>query len=42
MAVDNNLRISVEILKFYASGFSSLINEGLNNDLPTKITSNWP
>jgi len=42
MAVDNNLRISVEILKLYASGFSSLIIEGPNNDFPTKITSNWP
>jgi len=42
MAMDNNLRISVEILKCYVSGFSSLIIEGPNNDFPTKITSNWP
>ena len=42
MAMDNILRTSVGILKCYASGFSCLIIEGPNNDLPTKITSNWP
>jgi len=42
MAVDNNLRISAQILNFYASGFSCLIIEVPNNNLPTKITSNWP
>ena len=42
MAGDNNLRISVEILKFYAFDFSHLIIEGPNSELSTKITSNWP
>jgi hypothetical protein len=38
MEAENNLRISAEILKCYASDFSDLIIEGPNNDLPAKVT----
>jgi hypothetical protein len=38
MEAENILRISAEILTFYASDFSYLVTEGPNNDFPTKVT----